>query len=97
MTQPPLLQVTGLSKRVGGVLATDRVDLQVAAGEIHALIGPNGAGKTTLVSQIAGQLASDRGCVHFDGSDVTRMVTHQRARRMPSGPLGCHRIELMLF
>ena len=81
MTHAPLLQVTGLNKRFGGVLATDRVDLQVAAGEIHALIGPNGAGKTTLVAQIAGQLASDSGSVHFDGSDVTRMVTHQRARR----------------
>ena len=73
--------MTGLSKRFGGVLATDRVDLRVAAGEIHALIGPNGAGKTTLVAQIAGQLASDSGTVHFEGSDVTRMVTHQRARR----------------
>ena len=81
MTQAPLLEVTGLNKRFGGVLATDRVDLRVAAGEIHALIGPNGAGKTTLVAQIAGQLASDSGTVHFDGRDVTRMVTHQRARR----------------
>ena len=81
MTHAPLLQVTGLSKRFGGVIATDRVDLRVAAGEIHALIGPNGAGKTTLVAQIAGQLASDSGTVHFDGSDITRMATHLRARR----------------
>ncbi len=81
MTRAPLLQVTGLTKRFGGVLASDRVDLRVAVGEIHALIGPNGAGKTTLVAQIAGQLASDSGTVHFDGSDITRMVTHQRARR----------------
>ena len=81
MTLPPLLQVAGLNKRFGGVLATDRVDLQVYPGEIHALIGPNGAGKTTLVAQIAGQLASDSGTVHFGGTDVTHMVTHRRARR----------------
>jgi ABC-type branched-subunit amino acid transport system ATPase component len=83
MTQATLLQVTGLNKRFGGVLATDRVDLQVVTGEIHALIGPNGAGKTTLVAQIAGQLASDSGTVHFDGSDVTRMVTHQPTTSAP--------------
>ena len=81
MTHAPLLQVKGLSKRFGGVLATDRVDLRIAAGEIHALIGPNGAGKTTLVAQIAGQLASDGGTIHFGDIDVTRMATHQRARR----------------
>ena len=76
-----LLQVTGLNKRFDGLLATDRVDLRVAAGELHALIVPNGAGKTTLVAQIAGQLASDSGSVRFDGVDITRMATHLRARR----------------
>jgi ABC-type branched-subunit amino acid transport system ATPase component len=76
-----LLDVRGLRKRFGGVIATDGVDLQVQRGEIHALIGPNGAGKTTLVAQLAGQLPSDSGSVHFDGADVTRLVAHQRARR----------------
>jgi branched-chain amino acid transport system ATP-binding protein len=77
----PLLDVRGLSKRFGGVVANDAVDLQVRAGEIHALIGPNGAGKTTLVSQLAGQLASDAGRIVFDGADITSLVTHERARR----------------
>jgi branched-chain amino acid transport system ATP-binding protein len=76
-----LLEVRGLSKRFGGLVVTDRVDLQVRAGEIHALIGPNGAGKTTLVAQLAGQLQSDGGNVRFDGHDITRLVAHQRARR----------------
>ena len=76
-----LLDVRGLNKRFGGVVATDHVDLEVRAGEIHALIGPNGAGKTTLVSQLAGQLKSDGGSVHFDGHDITRLVAHQRTRR----------------
>ena len=77
----PLLDVRALRKRFGGVVATDGVDLQVHGGEIHALIGPNGAGKTSLVAQLAGQLASDSGSVHFDGHDITRLVAHQRARR----------------
>ena len=76
-----LLDVRGLSKHFGGLLANDNVNLQVHGGEVHALIGPNGAGKTTLVSQLAGQLASDRGRVFFDGHDISGMSTHQRARR----------------
>jgi len=81
MTGTPLLSVRALEKRFGGVVATDRVDLDVARGEIHALIGPNGAGKTTLVAQLGGQLASDRGRIAFDGSDVTHLSAHARARR----------------
>jgi branched-chain amino acid transport system ATP-binding protein len=77
----PLLDVQRLHKRFGGVVATAGVDLQVHAGEVHALIGPNGAGKTTLVSLLAGQLASDHGRIVFDGHDITSMPTHQRARR----------------
>jgi branched-chain amino acid transport system ATP-binding protein len=77
----PLLDVRGLHKRFGGVVASDGVDLQLRGGEIHALIGPNGAGKTSLVAQLAGQLASDSGQVVFDGADITRLVAHQRARR----------------
>jgi ABC-type branched-subunit amino acid transport system ATPase component len=77
----PLLDVRALRKRFGGVLATDGVDLQVHGSEIHALIGPNGAGKTSLVAQLAGQLASDSGSVHFAGDNITRLVAHQRARR----------------
>lgn len=76
-----LLEVRGLHKRFGGVVATDGVDLDLQAGEIHALIGPNGAGKTTLVAQLAGQLRPDRGTVRFDGQDITALSAHQRARR----------------
>ena len=75
-----LLEVRGLNKRFGGLVVTDRLDLQVQPGEIHALIGPNGAGKTTLVAQLAGQLASDSGTVLFDGEDITKLGAHQRAR-----------------
>ncbi|MBL8765599.1 MAG: ATP-binding cassette domain-containing protein, partial [Phycisphaerae bacterium] len=77
----PLLQVQALCKRFGGLQATDHVDLQVHAGQVHALIGPTGAGKTTLVAQLAGQLAPDSGCIVFDGHDITRLSAHQRAQR----------------
>ncbi|MEO7339114.1 MAG: ABC transporter ATP-binding protein [Caldimonas sp.] len=80
MSAAPLLAVRGLEKRFGGLVATDRVDLDVRAGEIHALIGPNGAGKTTLVAQLGGQLASDHGSIVFDDIDVTRFTPHRRAR-----------------
>ncbi len=75
-----LLDVQRLHKRFGGVVATDGVDLQLRAGEVHALIGPNGAGKTTLVAQLAGQLAPDAGRIVFDGRDITGASAHQRAR-----------------
>jgi branched-chain amino acid transport system ATP-binding protein len=76
-----LLEVRGLRKRFGALVATDDVNLQVRRGEVHALIGPNGAGKTTLVAQLGGQLASDSGTIVFDGHDVTRLAPHRRARR----------------
>ena len=77
----PLLAVAGLRKRFGGLLATDDLDLQIAAGEIHAVIGPNGAGKTTLVAQLQGELRPDAGTIRFAGADVTRLKPHQRAAR----------------
>jgi branched-chain amino acid transport system ATP-binding protein len=75
-----MLRLEGLSKRFGGVVATDRVTLEVASGEVHALIGPNGAGKTTLIGQIAGSLASDAGEIHFLGRNLTALKQHQRVK-----------------
>ena len=78
MTHRTLLQVDGLVKQFGGLVATDQVQLDVVAGEIHALIGPNGAGKTTLLHLISGALAPNAGRIHFDGMDVTHMPMHAR-------------------
>jgi len=80
MTDAALLDVRGLTKRFGGLVATNNVDMQVLKGEIHALIGPNGAGKTTLVAQLGGQLASDQGRINFNGFDITGWAAHKRAR-----------------
>jgi len=55
---PPLLEVTGLSKRFGGFVALDGIDLTVAEGERVGLIGPNGSGKSTLVNCICGTLVN---------------------------------------
>ena len=76
-----LLEVRGLTKSFGALLASDDVNLEVREGETHAIIGPNGAGKTTLISQLAGNLRPDRGCVRFAGEDVTALSATARARR----------------
>jgi branched-chain amino acid transport system ATP-binding protein len=75
-----LLQVKGLVKSFGGVTATDKVDLEVEKGEIHAIIGPNGAGKTTLISQLSGALRPDAGTVMLNGTDITYKPAYKRAK-----------------
>ncbi len=75
----PLLEVVAVSKRYGGIVASDHLSLEVAAGELHAVIGPNGAGKTTLVSQLAGQVLPDSGAIRFAGRDITFMPMHRRS------------------
>ena len=77
----PLLQVTGLSKRFGGFVALDGIDLAVERGERVGLIGPNGSGKSTLVNCICGMLANESGSIRFDGRDIGALATHERTRR----------------
>ena len=80
MNQQPILKVTDLCKRFGGVFATDHVQLDVLPGEVHALIGPNGAGKTTLISQLSGLLKPDSGRIEFKGKNLTGKPAHKFAR-----------------
>ncbi len=75
----PMLQVENLSKRFGGIVATDDLSLTVAKGELHAVIGPNGAGKTTLIAQLSGQLTPDEGRIRFDGQDITALPMYRRS------------------
>ena len=67
MTAAPLLKMSAISKRFPGAVALDRVDLEVAAGEIVGLVGENGAGKSTLMKILAGVHRADGGVVAIDG------------------------------
>ena len=75
-----MLRLREVAKRFGGVVATDGVSLEVAAGEVHALIGPNGAGKTTLVGLISGSLTADAGEILFQEKVITSLRQHDRVR-----------------
>ncbi len=75
-----LLRIEELSKRFGGVVASDDISLAVPEGELHAIIGPNGAGKSTLIGQLAGEIAPDGGRIYFGNLDITGLATWRRSR-----------------
>lgn len=72
------LSICGLVKRFGEVTALDRLDLEIAAGELFFLLGPSGCGKTTLLRAIAGFHLPDEGQIRFDGEEVTGLPPHKR-------------------
>jgi branched-chain amino acid transport system ATP-binding protein len=74
-----LLETRQITRRFGGLVAVDSVDLEIADGEVHGLIGPNGAGKTTMLNLLSGHLASSSGSILFAGTDVTRHAAEKRA------------------
>ena len=76
----PLLEMRGITKRYGDLLANDAVDFSVRAGEIHALLGENGAGKTTLMRILSGFTPVDAGEIRIKGQHGA----HSRAA-------GCHK------
>ncbi|MET3661566.1 ABC transporter ATP-binding protein [Aquamicrobium ahrensii] len=77
----PVLQLEGLAKSFGALKATDGVNLDLRAGEIHALIGPNGAGKSTLIHQICGSIRPDRGTIRLLGEDMAGLDMAARVRK----------------
>lgn len=71
-----LLEVRGVTKRYGGIVAVNQASFDVAEGSITALIGPNGAGKTTAFDAISGVVEPDGGTIAFDGIDITNLMPH---------------------
>ena len=76
----PMLQLSGVSKRFGGLKAVNDVSFSVEPGEIFSLIGPNGAGKTTLFNLISAIFKPSGGSIRFEGADITGRPTYALAR-----------------
>ena len=74
MSAAPLLDVRGVTKRFGGLLANDDVSFTVSEGEIVSIIGPNGAGKSTLFNCVTGFSPPNAGHVLYGGRDITRLA-----------------------
>lgn len=74
------LKLTNLSKRFGGVVASEDVNIEVPQGKIIGLIGPNGAGKTTIVNMITGMLPVSGGTIHVGDADITHAPAHEICR-----------------
>ncbi|MGE5170930.1 MAG: ABC transporter ATP-binding protein [Rudaea sp.] len=86
---PPRLALTGITKHYPGVLANDRVDIEVLPGEIHAVLGENGAGKSTLMRIIYGIVRPDAGTIRWDGEPV-HIAHPAQARRLGIGMVFQH-------
>jgi ABC-type uncharacterized transport system ATPase subunit len=86
---PPRLALRAISKRYGSVIANDRIDLTVAAGEIHALLGENGAGKSTLMKIVYGVTHPDEGSIEWEGAPVV-IRSPAQARRLGIGMVFQH-------
>jgi branched-chain amino acid transport system ATP-binding protein len=75
------IALDGVSRTFGALVALDRIDLTVGAGERRGILGANGAGKTTLFNAITGDFPPTGGRVRFFGEDVTRLPPYERIRR----------------
>ena len=77
---PVLLRGRDITRRWGGLVAVDRVSIELTRGSVHAVIGTNGAGKSTLINILSGEIPPSGGSVELLGQDVTRWAQPRRAR-----------------
>src|SRR6185436_3433802 len=80
LSMSALLEVAGLRKAFGGIVAVDDVAFAIGQPGIYGLIGPNGAGKTTLFDVICGRQEADSGTIRFEGQSIEKLRVHRRAR-----------------
>jgi branched-chain amino acid transport system ATP-binding protein len=80
MTDSSIVSARGVTRRFGGLLALDRINLDVPGGIVQAIIGPNGSGKTTLLNALSGASHADAGSIRIDGSEIFRLKPHRIAR-----------------
>ena len=80
MTDNPIVSARGVTRRFGGLVALDGVDLDVPSGIVQAIIGPNGSGKTTLLNALSGASHADAGSIRIDGHEIFRLKPNRIAR-----------------
>ena len=80
LSADPILAARGVTRRFGGLVALDSVDLDVPPGIVQAIIGPNGSGKTTLLNALSGASHADSGSIRIGGNEIFRLKPHRIAR-----------------
>ena len=75
-----VLRAKSLSRRFGGLMAANAVDISLHRGRLHALLGPNGAGKSTLINLLSGELPASGGSIFYEGRDITQLSPDRRSR-----------------
>ena len=73
-----LITTQGLTKRFGGLVAVDEVELRIREGQVAGVMGPNGSGKTTLFNLLSGLFSPSAGQIDFGGKDITKVDPHKR-------------------
>jgi branched-chain amino acid transport system ATP-binding protein len=80
MSDDPIVSARAVTRRFGGLVALDGVDLDVPKGIVQAIIGPNGSGKTTLLNALSGASHADAGSICIDGAEIVGLRPHRIAR-----------------
>jgi branched-chain amino acid transport system ATP-binding protein len=80
LTPDPIIIARGVTRRFGGLVALDSIDLDVPRGVVQAIIGPNGSGKTTLLNALSGASHADSGSIRIGGEEIFRLKPHRIAR-----------------